>query len=70
MGFLTMKLKLSFVLVAILIGAAMLPFYFVRNSSGGIALQKGEDVYLFLGAGREGYRSVLLDTSLANQGLF
>lgn len=51
-----MKLKLSFVLVAILIGAAMLPFYFVRNSSGGIALQKGEDVYLFLGAGREGYK--------------
>jgi hypothetical protein len=55
-----MKLKVSFVLVAILIGAAMLPFYFVRNSSGGIALQKGEDVYLFLGAGHEGYKTSCL----------
>jgi hypothetical protein len=51
------KLKVSFVLVAILIGAAMLPLYFVRNSSGGIALQKGDDVYLFLAVGHDGYKT-------------
>jgi hypothetical protein len=52
-----MKLKLSFVFVAILVGAAIVPFYFVRDSSGGIALQKGGDVYLFLAVGHDGYKT-------------